>query len=119
METTHIDDLAVRLGPLHGARNDRRDVRDIRERTRLKPVALHRHRLTGHQAVHEDPDNVPVPVGDVLTLPVDVVGPEDHVGQAEHLRCLLKVHLDRKLGDSVGSSGIGVMSSFIGTWFDP
>ena len=89
------------------ARDQRRDVVDVRERARLRAVAEDRHRLVLHDLVHEDPDHVAVAVADVLVLAVDVVRTEDRVVEPEHLVRGAQVELDRVLGDAVRVLGLG------------
>ena len=75
----HAARLVDRLG------HQRRDVVDVAEGARLRAVAEDRHRLALQDLVHEDADDVAVAVADVLARAVDVVRPEDHVVEAEHL----------------------------------
>ena len=63
------------------------------------------HRLGRHDLVHEDPNHVPIAVGRVLVLPVDVVRTEDRVLKSEVLARRLQVQLDCHLGDAVGVYG--------------
>ena len=95
--------------------NQRRNVVDVRERALLRAVAEDRHRLSLHHLVHEDADDVPVTVADVLVLAVDVVRTEDRVLEPEHLVRGAQVELDRVLRDAVRVLGLGVKSSVIGS----
>ena len=101
-----VEDLVRRAGNVDAAGDQGRDVVDVRERPRLQAVAEDRHRLTGHHLVHEDPDHVPVRVGEVLQLAVDVVRPEDRVVEAEHPLRSGKVELDGVLRDAVRILGL-------------
>ena len=77
------------------------------ERPRLPAVAEDGHRPVGHHLVHEDPDHVPVRIGEVLQLAVHVVWPEDRVVEPEHALCRDQVELDGVLGDPVGVFRLG------------
>ncbi len=80
-----VEDLVARGGHVDRLRHERRHVGDVAERTRLRAVAEDRHRLALQDLVHEDADDVAIPVADVLARAVDVVRAEDDVVEPEHL----------------------------------
>ena len=96
-----VEHLAVRARVERGLGDDRRDVAGVGERPGLAAVPEDRHRLAAHDLVHEDADDVPIAVADVLALAVDVVRSEDDVRQAELGVAGPQVLLDGELGDAV------------------
>ena len=101
-----VEDLVRRGGDVDRVGDHGCDVVDVRERSRLQAVAEDRHRPAAQELVQEDPDHVPVRVGEVLELAVDVVRPEDRVVEAEHPLRGAQVELDRVLPDSIGVFGL-------------
>src|SRR5690242_11001044 len=69
-----VEDLSGGASDVDTVRDQWRHVVDVRKGTHLAAVAEDRHRLALHHLVHEDSDDVPVAIADVLMLPVDVVG---------------------------------------------
>ena len=78
-----VEHFVLRTRLPAGPGDHRRHVRDVTERARLRAVAEHGKRTAFERAPHEDADHVPVRVGDVLTLAVDIVRTEDGVLEAE------------------------------------
>ena len=101
-----IEDFAV--GARHkGARHDRRDqIAYIGKRALLPAITEDRKGLLQQEAIHEDPDNVAVPVPDILKLAVNVVRPEDRIRQAKLFVGRLEIQLNRQFGDTVRILGM-------------
>jgi hypothetical protein len=81
--------------------------RYITERPRLIAVAEDRKSPALQDAIHENADDIPIRVADVLALPVDVVRTEDDGVQPEHFAGGAQVELHRILGDAVGILRLG------------
>ncbi len=96
-----VEDLVPRAGSVDRLGDDGRDIVDVAERPRLRAVAEDRHRAALQQLVHEDPDDVAVPVGDVLARAVDVVRPEHDEVEAEQVVRRPEVQLHGVLRDPV------------------
>ena len=82
---TDVERLACCHRYLHSASDMRGDIGDVRVGARLLAIAEDAQRLTLHDVIHEDADDIPIPVADVLSLAVNVVWTKDSVIQIEEL----------------------------------
>src|ERR1700682_5742068 len=97
-----VKNLIPRAGNIHGARDNRSHIVDVRERSHLRSIPENRHRLATQNLIHEDSHYIAVAITNVLPLPIHVVRPENNVVQPEHLSRHLEFLLDSQLRDPIG-----------------
>lgn len=64
-------------------------------------VAKNRHGPALHDLIHENADDVPVAVAEVLVFTINIVRPEDDVIQPKHFMRLAQVEFHRIFGDPI------------------
>src|SRR6266436_1332506 len=83
-----------------GSRNQRRTgnarsyITDITKRPLLSPVAEYRHRIVFTNLLHENTNDIAIRIGQVLIFSVNIMRPEDHVVETEHLVSYSQIHLN-------------------------
>src|SRR5947207_2332245 len=94
--------LIPRFRHVYRTGNDWSYVADVRKGALLLAISEYSHRFTAQQLIHENPDNIPITIANVLSLAVNVMGAEDNVWKTKHFVRHFEVAFYRELRDAVG-----------------
>ncbi len=98
---THIENLVARSRIIHRPGDYWSDVTYMGKCAFLSSVAENGEGLAPKQLIHENSNDVPVPVTNVLPLAIDVVRTENNVVQTEHFMTDAELLLNRKLRNTI------------------
>lgn len=80
-------------------------VFDVGKGSCLHPISKNRHRLSLHNLVHEDTNDIAIFVTDILSLPVDIMGSKDNIVQSKEFVTDSQFLFNSLFGNAVGIHG--------------